>query len=758
MELEEFIELLKKYKLNKDKEVIMFCGAGVSKKAGIPSGPEFDKFFEEEKLNKEEFEKNSNILMIFWRSLLSKFNYTDNHTKIIRIADRDYINKIITANYDMLFEQCIEKEFPYWIKKKMIRQRCIKKYFSYKKKILLKIHGDINQDKATNINLGLSCGSKIEDCEEAWNEIFSGEESKILWVVGYRGKDTDFGFKLIKSAVESKKIEKVYWMHRGRIETNTHIDGIVKNIGENNIVLIKIPDINQALKQINKVLFNEGETDKNSECKESIDVKSIRRSYEIANKTIRLLEKIDDHNIIEEMHKAQDEFNSLLTCGKKINVSDTKLYILRRYNSYTPILPRNNENSKGGGYFLIHNGRGIVIDPGYDFLENFFKNGYDKKNNDFFRLNHINAIVITHAHNDHYGDFDSIQNMVYQYNKRIKLNKKLSKVLKCVLEINEESNIEQKSSLIDDLTNEIKVITEDDPNHKEAQEALVLLKYYNNKNESEIGIENKIESIAGYIQEFENQVKIEIDLFVSRSAYKAIDGLIPSNANSFKSINILNPGDEKEWNGMKIKAIKVKHQDLYGKDGAIGLSFQLKLRSGKDFNIGFTSDTGYFTGLEDNFLDCDVLVPHIGSIKPKELTIYEKNNITSTGNANCKSIELNEELNKRYLIPKVNEGDVETAFYGNHLGILGLTTLLAATASQNGKLKLVVISEYGEEMNCFRTDITKILSELFIESKGLKILTGDIGLEIDFNKVSDGTFAVKEIVKTSKSIEYEYEN
>ncbi|GCD11089.1 MBL fold metallo-hydrolase [Clostridium tagluense] len=753
MELEEFIELIKKYKLNKDKEVIMFCGAGVSKKAGIPSGPEFDEFFKAEKLNKEEFEEDNNRLMIFWRSLLSKFNYTDNHTKIIRIADRDYINKIITANYDMLFEQCIEKEFPYWIKKKMIRQRGITKYFFYDKKILLKIHGDINQDKATNINLGLSCGSKIEDCEKAWNKIFSGENNKILWVIGYRGKNTDFAFELIKSAVESNKIEKVYWMHRGKIENNVHIAEIIKNIGENNIELIKIGDINQVLHEINKVLFNEVKNDRNSENKDSIDIKSIKKSYEIANKTIGLLEKID-HKIIEDMHKAQDEFNSLLTCGKKIKENDTKLYILRRYNSYTPILPRNNQDSKGGGYFLIHNGKGIVIDPGYDFLENFFKNGYDIKNNEFFRLNHINAIVITHAHNDHYGDFDSIQNMVYQYNKRVKLNKKLCKVLKCVLEINEVSSFEEKYSLINDLTNEIKIITEDDPNHKEAQEALVLLKYYINKDE--IGIKNKIKSIAEYIIEFENQEKIEIDLFVSRSAYKAIDGLIPSNANSFKSINILNPGDEKEWNGIKIKAIKVKHQDLYGKDGAIGLVFQLNLRSGRDFTIGLTSDTGYFIGLEDNFLECDVLVPHIGSIKPKELNIYEKNKLSAIENANCKNIGLNEELNKRYLIPKVNDGDVETAFYGNHLGILGLTTLLAATIAQNQKLKLVVISEYGEEMNCFRTDITKILGELFEEYKELKIITGDIGLEIDFNKVDERTFTVKEVVRTSTTIEYEY--
>lgn len=750
MELEKFIKLLNENKLSKDKEIIIFCGAGISKKSGIPSGPEFDNFFIENNLNKEEFEKDSNGLMVFWRNLLSKFKYTDNHTKILRITDNDYIDKIITANYDMLFEECIENEFPYWSDRKAIRQRSIKKSFFNDKKILLKIHGDIDQDKTTNVNLGLSCGSEIEDCQMAWNEIFSSEKKKMLWVIGYRGKNTDFGFKLIKDAIERKQIEKVYWMHRGRTESVTDIDELVNNIGENNVELIKIEDANRALNEISQVLFKEPKNDIHSEYKYVVDVEGIKKSYEIAKKTIGLLEKID-HKIIEDMHKTQDEFNSLLISGEKLKNDDTKLYILRRYNSYTPILPRNNKDSKGGGYFLIHKGKGIVIDPGYDFLENFLKHKYNKENNDFFRLNHINAIIITHAHNDHYGDFDSIQNMVYQYNKRIKLNKKLSEAFKYVLKINEVSNTEQKKYLINNIRNKIKIITEDDPKHKAAQDALVLLKYYIDRNEDEI--RNRIKDISAYIKLYEQEESIEIELFISRSAYKAIDGLIPSNANSFKNVNILNPGDEKEWNNIKIKAVRVKHQDLYGKDGAIGLTFKLNLSSGEDFTVGFTSDTGYFIGLEDNFLDCDILVPHIGSIKPKELNIYERNKLTSSGNVNNKVIKLNEELNRRYLIPKLNDGDIETAFYGNHLGILGLTTLLAATVAGNKRLKLIVISEYGEEMNCFRMDITEILGELF---KELKIITGDIGLEIDFNRVNDRSFRVKEIVQTSTTIQYEY--
>ena len=47
--------------------------------------------------------------------------------------------------------------------------------------------------------------------------------------------------------------------------------------------------------------------------------------------------------------------------------------VLRKWNSYTPALPASadDERSRGGGYFLWHQGHGTVIDPGFNFTENF---------------------------------------------------------------------------------------------------------------------------------------------------------------------------------------------------------------------------------------------------------------------------------------------------------------------------------------------------------------------------------------------------
>ena len=45
-------------------------------------------------------------------------------------------------------------------------------------------------------------------------------------------------------------------------------------------------------------------------------------------------------------------------------------FILRRWGSYTPgVIQR----SAGGGYFLNWDGKGVVIDPGFNFLDNFIQ-------------------------------------------------------------------------------------------------------------------------------------------------------------------------------------------------------------------------------------------------------------------------------------------------------------------------------------------------------------------------------------------------
>ncbi len=88
--------------------------------------------------------------------------------------------------------------------------------------------------------------------------------------------------------------------------------------------------------------------------------------------------------------------------------------VLRKWNSYTPILPSEKGDNQGGGYFLHiagkngREGRGIVIDPGFNFVENFYEEG--------FKAADIDAVLISHAHNDHTVDLEAILTLIHKIN------------------------------------------------------------------------------------------------------------------------------------------------------------------------------------------------------------------------------------------------------------------------------------------------------------------------------------------------------
>ncbi|MCP4549980.1 MAG: MBL fold metallo-hydrolase [bacterium] len=86
-----------------------------------------------------------------------------------------------------------------------------------------------------------------------------------------------------------------------------------------------------------------------------------------------------------------------------------KFVVLRRWQSYNPRIPRHkNQSLRGGGYFLLWSGRGIVIDPGYDFIQNFYDEG--------FSLEDIDAVIISHSHPDHDDDFSTLTTLIREWN------------------------------------------------------------------------------------------------------------------------------------------------------------------------------------------------------------------------------------------------------------------------------------------------------------------------------------------------------
>jgi len=88
-----------------------------------------------------------------------------------------------------------------------------------------------------------------------------------------------------------------------------------------------------------------------------------------------------------------------------------KLKIIRKWNSSSPLYSQT--GSQGGGYYLTLQDhrkelKGIVIDPGYNFLEIFREQRLGVLD--------IDAIIITHDHDDHSEALEGILSLIAKYN------------------------------------------------------------------------------------------------------------------------------------------------------------------------------------------------------------------------------------------------------------------------------------------------------------------------------------------------------
>ena len=122
-----------------------------------------------------------------------------------------------------------------------------------------------------------------------------------------------------------------------------------------------------------------------------------------------VLQETIKQKIDEKARENKSSFSSFIKEGRRRAEEKDDLYleVLRRWNSYTPIIADNYHISKGGGYFIKTAQKGIVIDPGFNFIDNFKGAGH------FFA--EIDAVFISHAHNDHTTDLESILTLLYKY-------------------------------------------------------------------------------------------------------------------------------------------------------------------------------------------------------------------------------------------------------------------------------------------------------------------------------------------------------
>ncbi len=116
-----------------------------------------------------------------------------------------------------------------------------------------------------------------------------------------------------------------------------------------------------------------------------------------------VLKHVDDSKQKEYFRKireAKQRIDRFIRADSQFSSDFSFLLVLREWNSYTPVIPGQEESDRGGGYFIRHAGEGIVIDPGYDFIENFHRAGG--------LLCDIDHVIVTHAHDDHTAELEAL--------------------------------------------------------------------------------------------------------------------------------------------------------------------------------------------------------------------------------------------------------------------------------------------------------------------------------------------------------------
>lgn len=436
--------------------------------------------------------------------------------------------------------------------------------------------------------------------------------------------------------------------------------------------------------------FTQGIQKRVNDMKESFDVNFLRREKISISSFVKIKNDCMDNAILAPFMKETRETGN----------NNLFFEVLRRWNSYTPII----RDGRGGGYYLKVNDIGIVIDPGFNFIKNFMEAGHS--------FLEIDIILITHAHDDHTSDLESILNLHYRYNKLLKetvLVRDLAKELR--ISSNEVLNDERNKEIIN-------------KRYSECKKRLILLTS-----------EGVICKYTGIFNEKAKQIKNEFN-------YNEIIG---NKNQEYKDYEIFYKsfccGDEVIINEeLVIQAIRANHRDLIKDKQCLG--FVIKLR---DEIIVYTGDTGWYgkdrvshqmqleeIRIKNNKARKIVLIAHLGGFVEEE-NLY---------------------LNSSYSKDDVN------AYYRNHLGRLGLVRVVEALQPD-----ICLISEFGEEFNGLRIKLSEIFEIAF--SKGnfnTKFIPADVGLRLnlDKNTANGQTESIPSVKVISgidfknKSIRYEY--
>ncbi len=151
-----------------------------------------------------------------------------------------------------------------------------------------------------------------------------------------------------------------------------------------------------------------------------------------------------------------------------------------------------------------------------------------------------------------------------------------------------------------------------------------------------------------------------------------------------------------ESDSIRIKPTITQHEELGKSSMGVGLLISLYQDGKKSCSIGITSDTAWTPFLVEEFKQTDILIAHLGTVNENEILKRE--------------------------------------FYQKHLGILGLYNLFTRLFQQSQQPKLIIISEFGEELEKSRDSITRVFQSSIPNPGHTQFLPADIGLKIRLGK------------------------
>ena len=116
-----------------------------------------------------------------------------------------------------------------------------------------------------------------------------------------------------------------------------------------------------------------------------------------------------DNRMRQKLIGLEDQYQYYIS--KSPSSQSNVLSILRGWSSAVTLLEGGTENKwRGGGYFVKWRDKGLVLDPGFDFLDNFHDKGY--------HITEVDAILVSHNHPDHNSDLGALDDLRYEVFRR----------------------------------------------------------------------------------------------------------------------------------------------------------------------------------------------------------------------------------------------------------------------------------------------------------------------------------------------------